>query len=423
MAPFDSATKYLEKGRQMTATDHTNPATPGSLNIVNGQVWRGADRGFVPQDVFITEGLVSETPAPGATVVDAAGKWVVPGLVDAHFHAYATSQDGLENERGPLSYAAINGARRLTKALKRGFTAVRDVAGGDIGLAHAIKEGIFPSPRYWYTGPALSQTGGHGDPRAAHIDVCFSHGHMCEVVDGVDDLRLAARNRLRTGAHAIKMMTSGGVFSLADPLPIPQYSDEEIRAVVDEAHRRGSYVASHSYSVESVMHSITNGIRSIEHGNLIDSATAQAMAARDAYLVPTLAAYDAMDRRGASIGLNEISLAKNQIVLSKGQEAIQLAHAAGVSVGFGSDLMGELEDDQLRGVALQIQASGTTATLQSMTETNALLLNIPQLGHLGIGAFGDALVLEGDPIADPDVLPEASTRYAVVQRGTCWTTG
>ena len=391
-----------------------------SLKITGARVWDGAEHGFVEREVLIENGLVVESAGASSEdmpAFDAAGQYVIPGLIDAHFHAYATSMDGFENERGPLSFAAINGTRRLERALERGFTTVRDVAGGDIGLSRAIEAGLFDSPRYHFTGPALSQTGGHGDPRSAHVDVCFGHGHMCEVVDGVDALRIAVRERLRTGAHAIKVMTSGGVFSLTDPIRIPQYSPEELRAITEEAARRGSYVAAHAYSSEAVMHSIENGVRSIEHGNLIDSATAAAMAAAGAFLVPTLAAYDAMDRRGADIGLNEISLAKNTEVLSKGQEAIQLALAAGVSVGFGSDLMGDLEDDQLCGVRLQVEAGGAVEAIRSMTEVNARLIGDARLGHLGVGAFGDAVVLSADPIAEPSVLWEPDARLSVVQGG------
>lgn len=386
-----------------------------SLTITGAQVWDG-DR-FVERDVHIVDGTVAEAAAPDAERLDATGRWIVPGLIDAHFHAYATSMDGLENERGPLSYAAINGTRRLASALRRGFTTVRDVAGGDIGLARAIDADLFPSPRYHFTGPALSQTGGHGDPRSAHVDVCFSHGHMCEVIDGVDALRLAVRERLRTGAHAIKVMTSGGVFSLTDPIRVPQYSAEELRVVVEEAARRGSYVAAHAYSSEAVIHSIENGVRSIEHGNLIDAATAERMAELGAFLVPTLAAYDAMDRRGAEIGLNETSLEKNAEVLSEGQNAVRLALAAGVRVGFGSDLMGDLEDDQLCGVQLQVEACGAAQTLRSMTVVNAELIGDGRLGHLGIGALGDAVVLDADPIEHPEALWDETARVSVVRGG------
>lgn len=389
------------------------PAAP--LTISGAQVWDGER--FERRDLHFAEGRVCERPQPDADVVDGADLWVVPGLIDAHFHAYATSMDGFENERGPLSYAALNGARRLTRALQRGFTTVRDVAGGDIGLAQAMDAGLFPSPRYHFTGPALSQTGGHGDPRAAHVDVCFSHGHMCEVVDGVDALRVAVRERLRTGAHAIKVMASGGVFSLTDPIRVPQYSPDELRAVVEEATRRGSYVAAHAYSSEAVQHAVRAGIRSIEHGNLIDETTAEMMAEAGAFLVPTLAAYDAMDRRGAEIGLNAVSLAKNAEVLTKGQEAVRLAHAAGVRVGFGSDLMGDLEDDQLAGVRLQVEASGAARTLQSMTVVNAELIGDTALGHLRPGAYGDAVLLASDPLADPSTLWREDARLGVIRSG------
>lgn len=390
-----------------------------TLVITGAQVWAGAERGFEARDILISEGSVVDALPAGAEprTFDASGSWVIPGLIDAHFHAYATSMDGIENERGPLSYTAINATRRLERTLRRGFTTVRDVAGGDIGLSRAIEADLFPSPRYLFTGPALSQTGGHGDPRAAHVDVCFSHGHMCELVDGVDALRVAVRNRLRTGAHAIKVMTSGGVFSLTDPIRVPQYSPEELRAVSSEATRQGSYVAAHAYSPEAIIHSIENGVRSIEHGNLLDAPTAERMAAAGAILVPTLAAYDAMDRRGAEIGLNATSLAKNSEVLSQGQHAVQLALEAGVTVGFGSDLMGDLEDDQLRGVALQVEAVGAVETLRSMTESNASLIGDPRAGHLDAGAYGDAVVLSGNPVEDPSALWELDARAAVIQAG------
>lgn len=388
-----------------------------STVITGARVWQGRDAGFVEQDLVFTDGMVADRAAQGAVTVDGTGKWVVPGFIDAHFHAYALSMIGFENELGPLSYAALTGGKRLEAALRRGFTAVRDVAGGDIGLAQAVERGLIASPRYLFTGPALSQTGGHGDPRSQHVDVCFSHGHMCEVVDGVDALRVAVRERLRTGAHAIKVMTSGGVFSLTDPVRIPQYSAEELRAVTDEANRRGSYVTAHSYSVESVMHSIENGVECIEHGNLIDSQTAAEMARRGVSLVPTLATYDAMGRRGAGLGLNEISLAKNAEVLSKGQEAAAMALRAGVRVGFGTDLMGDMEDDQLRGVRLQVEALGAAEALHSITAGNAGILRDERLGRLSEGSFGDAILLAGNPIEEPEALWEQDARAAIFQRG------
>lgn len=389
------------------------------LTIANALVFDGISPELREASIVFVGGLVAAVGdvAPQGQVVDAAGKVVVPGLIDAHFHAYAVGLGGMDVERSPLSYSALVGAKRLGLALRRGFTTVRDVAGGDRGLARAVEGRLIASPRYYYTGAALSQTGGHGDPRSADIDICFSHGHMCDVVDGIDNLRRAVRERFRTGSHAIKIMASGGVVSLTDPIRLPQYSAEEIRAVVDEAVRRQSYVAAHAYSPEAIRHSVENGVRSIEHGNLLDAPTAALMAEHGAFLVPTLAAYDAMNRRGEALGLNPVSQAKNAEVLSAGKEAIGLALQAGVKVGFGSDLMGDLEDDQLVGVRLQIEAAGVLETLRSMTSVNAELLQNPDIGCIVAGSAGDAILLDGNPFEDPSVLWDETRPRLVIQGG------
>lgn len=391
----------------------------GTLTITNALIFDGHSPDLVEGSVLISDGVVQEIGnlAASGDILDARGKAVIPGLIDAHFHAYATSLDGMEYELAPLSYSALAGSRRLGAALRRGFTTVRDVAGGDIGLSNAITRGLIEAPRYYYTGSALSQTGGHGDPRAADVDVCFSHGHMCSIVDGVDDLRKAVRERLRTGSHAIKIMTSGGVVSLTDPIRIPQYSEEEIRAVTEEATRRGSYVAAHAYSPEAIRHSVLNGVRSIEHGNLLDEETARLMAQHESFLVPTLAAYDAMKRRGPEMNLNPVSQQKNAEVLEAGQAAVSIAQAAGVKIGFGSDLMGDLEDDQLIGVRLQMEAGGVLETLRSMTSVNAELLQNPLLGRLAPGAVGDVVLLDGNPFDDPSVIWDEQRPRTVVQGG------
>lgn len=394
-------------------------ANSQTLTVKNALIFDGSSAELTAGSVLFRDGTIEEVGevSPQGHIIDAGGKVLVPGLIDAHFHAYGVGLGGLDVERSPLSYSALVGAQRLGAALHRGFTTVRDVAGGDIGLDRAIRGGLFHSPRYYFTGPALSQTGGHGDPRSADVDICFSHGHMCAVVDGVDNLRKAVRDRFRTGSHAIKIMTSGGVVSLTDPIRLPQYSAEEIRAVVDEASRRGSYVAAHAYSPEAIKHSIENGVRSIEHGNLLDRETAELMAGHGSFLVPTLAAYDAMDRRGEALGLNPISQAKNAEVLESGKAAISLALEAGVRVGFGSDLMGELEVDQLRGVKLQIEAAGVLETLRSMTSVNAEILQNPDLGRIAPGAVADALVLDGNPFEDPAVLWDGQRPRTVIQGG------
>ncbi|MEU9889787.1 amidohydrolase family protein [Sphaerisporangium sp. NPDC051011] len=394
--------------------------TAGGLTIVNAVVFDGVSGELAEGPIRVSDGIIVEIGGPqrtAGTVIDARGGTVVPGLIDAHFHAYGTELDLLALETSPLSYVALAGARRLAAALGRGFTTVRDVAGGDPGLAKAIARGLIAAPRYLYTGPALSQTGGHGDPRPGDQDLCACGGHMAEIVDGVDALRRAVRDRFRRGAHAIKIMASGGVVSLTDPIRLPQYSPEEIRAVCDEASRRGSYVAAHAYSPEAIAHAVENGVRTIEHGNLLDAPTAGLMAGHEAFLVPTLVAYDAMDRRGAELGLAPVSQEKNREVLDAGRRAIELARAAGVRIGFGSDLMGVLEDEQLTGLRLQVEVEGPVAALRSATSVNAEIIGRPDLGRVEVGATADLLILDGNPFDDPSVLWAGPGNRTVIQNG------
>jgi imidazolonepropionase-like amidohydrolase len=397
----------------------TGPVRP-TLSIVNGLVFDGVSSEPAEGAVHVAEGRIVEVgaaPRPADRVIDARGATVLPGLIDAHFHAYGIALDLLEIETSPAGYVALSGARRLAGALARGFTTVRDVAGGDAGLARAIGEGLVPAPRYLYTGPALSQTGGHGDPRGAAGDLCGCHEFLGEVVDGVDPLRRAVRDRFRQGAHAIKIMTSGGVVSRTDPIRVPQYSPEEVAVVTEEARRRGSYVAAHAYSPEAIRHSVVNGVRSIEHGNLLDAETAALMARHEAFLVPTLAAYDAMERRGGELGMAPESRAKNREVLDSGRDAVELARAAGVRVGFGTDLMGVLEEEQLNGLRLQVEVEGVLHTLRSATSVNADLLQRPDLGRVQVGCVADLLIVDGDPFADPSLLWGPPERRCVVQAG------
>jgi imidazolonepropionase-like amidohydrolase len=392
----------------------------GSLSIINAAVFDGVSAELTEGPVHVVDGrivAVGGTPQPADRVLDARGRTVLPGLIDAHCHAYGIDLDMLAIESRPLSYVALVAAKRLAAALSRGFTTVRDPSGGDAGLARAIAEGVIASPRYLWTGPALSQTGGHGDVRAADSDVCGCGAHTVEVVDGVDPLRRAVRDRFRRGAHAIKIMASGGVVSLTDPIRVPQYSAEEIRAVTAEAARRGSYVVAHAYSPEAIRHAIDNGVRSIEHGNLLDAETADAMAAAGAFLVPTLAAYDAMERRGAEVGMAAVSRRKNREVLEAGRTAVELARAAGVRVGFGTDLMGALEDEQLNGLRLQVEVDGPLTALRSATSVNADLLGRADLGRVAEGCVADLLIVDGDPAGDPSVLWAGPERRTVVQGG------
>lgn len=377
------------------------------MSVIDGLVFDGVGPDPVECPIHTEAGrIVSlEGPPPGgARVINAKGRLVTPGLIDAHFHAYTVSVDLLEVETLPTSYVATKAARRLEAALRRGFTTVRDVAGGDIGLSMAIEEGLIQGPRYFFTGPGLTQTGGHGDARPGHLAIDVLGHHVGEIADGVEALLRVVRERFRTGAHAIKIFTSGGVASPTDPLRSRQYSAEEVRAVCDEASRRDSYVAAHAYSPEAITHSVTNSVRTIGHGNLLDQQAAVLMAEHGAYLVPTLIAYDAMGRRGPGLGLSPVSERKNREVLEAGLSSIGIARRAGVRIGLGTDLVGNLEDEQLLEFRNRCEVDTVGDVLRSATSVNASILRRPDLGVIREGAVADLVVLAGNPFDRTDIL-------------------
>ena len=242
--------------------------------------------------------------------------------------------------------------------LRRGFTTVRDAGGLDAGISTATERGLIKGPRMFRSGRVLSQTGGHGDlePVGEHPQLCacsirttaFSH-----IADGVDAVRRAAREELKGGAQQIKVMAGGGVATPSDPIDMVQYTEEEIRAAVEEAKSRRTYAFAHAYIPESIARAVKAGVRSIEHGNLLDDASARLMSERGCFLVPTLVTYDQIAEFGKSLGFPEESLRKLKDVLHAGVGAIEKALRAGVKVGFGTDLFGETHAAQSKEFALR----------------------------------------------------------------------
>ena len=206
-------------------------------------------------------------------------------------------------------------------------------------------------------------------------------------------------------------MVSGGVASQADPLESLQYRIDEIEAAVDEATRWGSYVCAHAYSAKAIERAVRAGVRTIEHGNLIDTPTAALMAERGAYLVPTLVTYDAMKRRGPDYGLSAYSLAKNELVLQAGLRSLEICRTAGVKIGFGSDLLGQLQNDHCTEFTLRAAAMSPQEIIRSATLVNAeIVRQAGKLGELVPGAFADLLVVDGDPYRDLGVFRSDGAR-------------
>jgi imidazolonepropionase-like amidohydrolase len=387
----------------MAATTFANCAV---LDGTRGE--RREDHHVLVEDGLIRE--VSDRPiaSAGAEIVDLRGGTLMPGLIDAHVHVVAVDQVLSRLAERPQSLVTLQAARVLEGMLGRGFTTVRDAGGADGGLAQAVEEGLVRGPRIFPSGHALSQTGGHGDlrPRTRSASVvscacCEAGAGIARIADGVAECRRAARDELRKGATQIKIMASGGVASPYDPVWNLQFSEEEVRAIVEEAHAWHTYVMAHAYTPEAIGRSIAFGVRSIEHGNLIDGATAEQVASAEAFVVPTLVTYDAMHRFGRDLGFPEISLAKLGEVREAGLGSLETLQAAEVKIGFGTDLLGAMHRHQSREFVIRAEAMAPIDIIRSATTINAELLNrVGELGVLAPGARADLIALDGDPLRD-----------------------
>jgi imidazolonepropionase-like amidohydrolase len=308
--------------------------------------------------------------------------------------------------------------------VKRGFTTVRDTGGDTTGLVHAIDHGLCLGPRIVRSGRALSQTGGHGDiaPRPPEGPFCACQIHssdLAHVADGADAVRLAARNELRDGAAFIKIMTSGGVASPSDPFDSVQYTAEEIRAATVETDHRHTYTTSHAYQPEAILLAIENGVRCIEHGNLLDEAVAGRMVDLGVTLVPTLVTYKAMAEMGPAVGMPSVNIEKNHGVFDAGCRAVELAKRAGVELGFGTDLLGEAQPWQNKEFAIRAELEPAVDVLRSMYRTNARLCGLEgEIGVLAPGASADIVLTPVDPLADLAALSDPEKALdAVICRG------
>lgn len=378
---------------------------------------------FDEADVRCADGVIHEVGlrlSPGdADLVDARGAFLIPGLIDAHVHVTSVDFDLGVNDRTAPSLVTALASRTMREMLGRGFTSVRDAGGADYGLARAQERGLFTGPRIVHGGRALSQTGGHGDFRDSGDDgdpVC-RHG-VGRVVDGIDEIRRAARDEIRKNARHIKIMASGGVASPTDRVDSTQFSVEEIKAVVDEAESANIYVAAHAYTGRAINRCLENGVRTIEHGNLLDDHSIDLFLQRDAFLVPNIGVYRALKREGRKHGQSEASFGKVDAVLEGGLQSLEKAHRAGVNIAYGSDLLGPMQKYQSEEFAVRAEVQPVLAILQSATLTGARLLRRGhEIGEISVGAEADLVLLRANPLDDVQVLAQPKKFLEMVVQG------
>ena len=360
--------------------------------------------------VVVEDGVIVDvgTSEPGEVDIDidVAGRYVVPGLIDGHVHFRLATLDFRSLASWSEVEFGIAMARLARETLERGFTTVRDLGGEVTGLIGAIRSGAAVGPRIVRAGLMMSQTAGHGDalggPRAVPDCACALRSDWAAIVaDGPDAVLKASRHLLRDGSDFLKIHVSGGVATPSDPLESVQYTPAEVRAAVTEARHRGTYVAAHAYLPEAISMAVSEGVTSIEHGNLIDDATARQLAGSDAVLVPTLVTYKAMHDVGAELGLPKTNLDKNSIVYASGLTSLEKATAAGVTMGFGTDLIGETQRLQNQELAIRAEIEPAANVLRSMWVVNARLCRMEgRIGVVAEGAQGDLVVSNVDPLED-----------------------
>jgi imidazolonepropionase-like amidohydrolase len=379
--------------------------------------------------VLVADGLIREvSPKPiiakDARVIDCKGRTLMPGMIDAHMHAYCSDVAMQKIEAMGEPYRTAHAVRMLGHALDCGFTTVRDLAGGDYSLAKAIADGLVRAPRFFYAGKALSMTGGHGDFRPLEhksqdheLCACGAGNWGCRMADGVDACLHATRDELRQGAHCIKIMGSGGVASPTDPIWMNQYREDEIRAVVNECAERRTYVAAHCHPASAIRRCVEFGVRSIEHGTLIDDDTARFVAERGAYIVPTMVVLFVLVEMGRELGFPAVSQDKAEYAQKNALAGLDKMRRAGVKIGYGTDLLGSTYVQECREFTIRREVFTPLELLRQATSINAELMMLQgKLGCVAPGAHADLLVVDGDPLSDISLVAGSGKQLRMIVR-------
>jgi imidazolonepropionase-like amidohydrolase len=375
---------------------------------------------------IVGAGAAVWTP-PDARSVDCGGRTLLPGLIDAHVHVYAQDVNLIRNETQPITLLAQRANVMLRNTLMRGFTTVRDCGGADYGLALALQQGWLLGPRLYWCGPMLSQTGGHGDLRHPHErSVLSAHaawqclggcGLIAQAVDGETEIARAVREQMRRGASFIKFAASGGVTSIAGSVNALQFSDREVRTIVEEVERHERYCTAHCHPDAGIARAIELGVHGIEHASMISPQTARLAAERGTHIVPTLAVATAIERYGVELGYPAESMKKVGPVKAALHAGLVALRDAGAVVGFGTDLLGPLEAHQRLEFRERAAVYTPLEILRQATSVNARILREEgRLGCIAAGAWADLIVIDGDPLADIGVLADATEAPFIVMK-------
>ncbi|HYZ89262.1 MAG TPA: amidohydrolase family protein [Myxococcales bacterium] len=434
--PFRSfAVLWFALAASGTALAQQRPADKPSVLFVNVRVFDGkSERLTESTNVLVVGNRIEKigkasAPPAGARQIDGAGRVLMPGLIDAHWHTFLCANTLSDVMNPDMSYLALNAAAEAQRTLMRGFTAVRDMGGPAFGLKRAIDEGVAIGPRIYPSGPTISQTSGHADfrrrderPRRFGGGVPASESSGLGILaDGVDEMLTVVRENLRLGASQIKIHGGGGVSSLYDPLDVKQYLPEEMRAAVQAASDWGTYVAVHLYNVEGIRRALDAGVKSIEHGHLIDEPTMKLLADRGAWLSTQPFTEDSLPRFP-----DEDRNLKAKAIIEGTDRVYRLAKKYKVKLAWGTDLVFSPATTKKQNANITKLARWFTPAeaLKMVTHDNAELLALsgkrnPYPGKLGVveeGALADLLLVDGDPLKDLSILENADKSFLVIMK-------
>ncbi len=371
-----------------------------------GQVFDGTGADPSPADVAVEDGRIVDVGSglDGDQVVDMAGRTLLPGLFDCHVHLTVTRFDPWRSANQPFSYRFYEAARNLRLTLDAGVTSVRDAGGADLGMQQALDDGLIDGPRMQISLTMISQTGGHGDawlPSGVVVPVLPGHpGVPSAIVDGPDEMRRKVRELHRMGANVVKVATSGGVLSPRDDPSQAQFRPAELEVLVEEASAAGMFVMAHAQAADGIKNAVRAGIRSIEHGILLDDEGIELMVSRGTWLVPTLVApLGVLDAADAGVTFSPGVLEKARGVIETHRAAVRRAVEAGVRIAMGTDSGVTPHGANLRELGLMAGVGmSPAAVLEATTRSAAQLLGVDRdLGTIEPGKLADLVAVEGDP--------------------------
>ena len=408
-----------------------------SILFQNVRIFDGRNAALSPPANVLVKGNIIERISsepipvgPGVSVIAGNGRTLMPGLIDAHWHAVMASVPQPVLMTADPNYLQLLAARQATATLMRGFTTVRDLGGPVFGLKRAIDEGVVVGPRIYPSGAFISQTSGHGDfrfsfevPRLPGESLSYTEAvGIAAIADSPDEVRLRAREQLRAGASQIKLMAGGGVASPYNPIESTQYTEPEIRAAVEAAENWGTYVTVHAYTPRAIQQAIAAGVKCIDHGQLIDEPTARLMAEKGIWwsLQPFL------DDEDAAPLVNPVSQKKALEVFNGTDNAYKLAKKYRIKTAFGTDILFDARLTTRQGAILaklirwytpaEILKMATADTGELMALTGFINPYPGKLGVVEQGALADLLLVDGNPVENIKLIEDPDKNFLVIMK-------